>query len=448
MLNLHTKSRTRETRLDTFSKVGIFSLSLLAAATITYIYSPVLGTHANESAEESVYLDVAGVVGIRTNVSELDLTASSGSFVSGTVNVDVTSNSFYGYTLSLEDADNNTNLASTAVSDVVSSSFSGSKTSSAMADNSWGYSINNTDFYALPTLGYPVALKRTSSSMTTAYETTPVYFGVKVGMNLPATTYTDIVKFTAYVNGVDREPLEKSPNVDDNPHITINDITTMQEMRPTICLNSAIGDSATLTDTRDNNTYTVKKLKDGKCWMTDNLRIINQTITSADSDVTKDYTIPASSLEGFQANDSNSAYLDETYGGYYSWYTASAGSSEDPLLGDGTINLPSSICPKGWRLPTGGTGAEFKQLADSGYETYELMMGEPGFKPGGMAYDGRMTLDDGTFAYYWSSTAQGGRYDGRNSYRSRYFALFNNYVYSEYFGYTNIGGLNIHCIAR
>ena len=76
----------------------------------------------------------------------------------------------------------------------------------------------------------------------------------------------------------------------------------MQDMTSKIAENTPIGTVATLTDIRDNNTYTVRKLKDGKIWMTENLRLIDKTISSADSNLPsgETYTIPASDTSGFQ----------------------------------------------------------------------------------------------------------------------------------------------------
>ena len=119
----------------------------------------------------------------------------------------------------------------------------------------------------------------------------------------------------------------------------------MQQMTPEICTatttpnktattldtdGSHYGDpnyapTKTLIDTRDSNTYTVSKLADGKCWMTQNLRIINKTLTPTDSDVTSNYTIPASSINGFSSSDTSNAYIDSD-GGFlylvyrYRWY--------------------------------------------------------------------------------------------------------------------------------
>ena len=47
----------------------------------------------------------------------------------------------------------------------------------------------------------------------------------------------------------------------------------MQDMTTTTVTNACVGTSGTLTDRRDSKTYTVKKLADGKLWMTENLAI-------------------------------------------------------------------------------------------------------------------------------------------------------------------------------
>ena len=57
------------------------------------------------------------------------------------------------------------------------------------------------------------------------------------------------------------------------PGITLANITTMQEMTSDICAATTVGATATLKDTRDNSTYSVAKLADNKCWMTQNMRL-------------------------------------------------------------------------------------------------------------------------------------------------------------------------------
>ena len=196
----------------------------------------------------------------------------------------------------------------------------------------------------------------------------------------------------------------------------------MQQMNPNICRanttplatattldtdGSHHGDpnyvpTVTLTDTRDNNTYTISKLADGKCWMTQNLRIIDKTITPADSNVTANYTIPASSINGFSSNNTSNAYIDNTYGGYYSWYTATAGTGTYSMSSGKTL---ASICPKGWRLPTGGRGkSEYNDLYEK-YNSSSMLTSSPVNMnmAGYIAYGGFGQY--GTYSRYWASTA-------------------------------------------
>lgn len=89
------------------------------------------------------------------------------------------------------------------------------------------------------------------------------------------------------------------------------------------CDNLQLEHTITLTDIRDNNTYTVAKLKDGKCWMTQNLRIGGSTtmeLTPEDTDIGQNYTLPASDLNSHQG-----LYVEPTYGGYYSLLVTEAG---------------------------------------------------------------------------------------------------------------------------
>ena len=204
----------------------------------------------------------------------------------------------------------------------------------------------------------------------------------------------------------------------------IYSISNMQQMNPNICKanttpnrtattldtdGSHHGDpnyvpTKTLVDTRDNNTYTVSKLADGKCWMTQNLRIIDKTITPADSNVTANYTIPASSINGFNAYNTNNAYLDSIHGGYYTWTTATAGTGTTALSANGH-NTTVSICPKGWRLPTGGRGkSEYNDLYEK-YNSSSMLTSSPVNMnmAGYIAYGGFGQY--GTYSRYWASTA-------------------------------------------
>ena len=363
--------------------IGIFSASLLLAVTAFYIYSPISGTNADTTGQMHMSLDINSNISISTSENELELDATVGSFVNDSIDVYISTNSEYGYTLTLEDLDSSTNMVNTnpSVDSVVTSEFAGSKNSTTMADNTWGFSLDQTDFFRVPVNGNPVALKRTNGVTADSYETVPVGFGAKVGMGLTAGTYEDVVLFTAYVNGVSGQPADGTIISNNNgPDVrTISDITSMQQMTSKFCENTSLHQTATLTDIRDGNRYTVIKAKDGNCWMTQNLRLIDYTLTSADSDVpegfsfhvptfeTSEYHVGSGSQDEFK---SPAAAYNEQYGGYYNYHTAVGGWWGEGI--DQDVNSPQSICPKGWRIPTGTYGGEFEMLYRAYNMNYQL----------------------------------------------------------------------------
>ena len=244
----------------------------------------------------------------------------------------------------------------------------------------------------------------------------------------------------------------------------------MQDMTSTICNNVQLTDEASqmqLIDVRDGSVYWVAKLRDGKCWMTENLNLAGGTaLYSGTSDVpsgytsTPYYTLPASATvgaDGYTLTDGtqfssdsgqysfNSGNVTGTESGcnsthpcnsYYSWLTATAGgknSSGASVTGNG-YNAAYSICPAGWHLPTattegvardsgGYTGGEFYQMLN----LYGLTTGTyyadgnstptgasvfanikagtvPNFLRAGYYRSGSF-VNGGSYGLYWSSTS-------------------------------------------
>ena len=155
------------------------------------------------------------------------------------------------------------------------------------------------------------------------------------------------------------------------------------------------GDILALTDNRDNNTYAVAKLADGNCWMIENLRLDPSTTTFSSSNTNNPTTAfisaaPSSSTSNTMCGGNtgnNSACIDQvafnsdnlnrslsasatasspaqwySYGMMYNWYTASAGNGTYAMSSG---HVAGDICPKGWRLPTAGTGGELAVLNSS-----------------------------------------------------------------------------------
>ena len=238
------------------------------------------------------------------------------------------------------------------------------------------------------------------------------------------------------------------------PAATIANSTYLQDVEE--CPSTlTTGQVYSLKDSRDEQSYNVAKLADGKYWMTTNLNLAGGTVLSSDkSDVpsTNYYTLPASttissgtSVQSGQFSSDTTAYVFNTgnntttcnsstpCNSYYSWLAATAGgkdSSGNAVSTDG-YNAVYSICPKGWRLPTSTTsnanaqtspnwktgdwyaiatayGANLESNYYNSSDTNFYNNAGPGTTPNfllaGSYYNGWFYLG-GSTGYYWSSTA-------------------------------------------
>ncbi|MBQ7311363.1 MAG: InlB B-repeat-containing protein, partial [Alistipes sp.] len=238
-------------------------------------------------------------------------------------------------------------------------------------------------------------------------------------------------------------------------------LPTMQNWEGCTALNT--NEYTTLVDSRDGEKYVVKKLADGKCWMVQNLRLINKTLTPADSNVSANFTVPASTPAGSSWCTSNSSACDDkplayydastrsSYGALYNWYTATAGTGTYNTS-SGTVS--SSICPKGWRLPTGGASGEFAALDiawggtganRSSANTYSTFTGtyttgsNGGFDLAGYIAGSSLNVV-GENGYWWSSTA-----GSRNTAYRLYLGSGNTFVYPQDDSY-KYSGRSVRCI--
>ena len=420
------------------------STNLLAIA-LAFAVSLIFAQNANASNELTQVLNakISPVISIsapdevRVSLEPTQL----GKFESQEVKVNIFTNAISGYELYFSSYDEDTNLkhVNNAITRTIPSSFSGELTPATMANNTWGYSLNNTSFKAVPKHSIQVKLKDLKTYPSRADLVQSVYLGVKANSEIPSGVYTKRLVFTALAH--------------ENPNNFFS-IFRMQDMTSALCDTATTpvrtattfdtdgshhGDpnyvpTVTLTDTRDNNTYTVSKLADGKCWMTQNLRIAGKTITPADSNVTTSYTIPASSPSGFIAHDTSNAYVDSD-GGLYNWYTATAGTGTQSMSSGNTTN---SICPKGWRLPTGGSSGEFQTLYNN-YNSLSALRSSPVNLTLSGDVGNSTPYGRGSYGRYWSSTA----HSSGNAYLI-YLAASN--VYPAY----NIGtyfGFSVRCVA-
>ena len=377
---------------------GVFAASLLVTLAAVYFYSPTAGTHANTV---NMGVEVGSVINMSLDKSSLALGGNPGQFTSGNIAATISTNSAFGYTLAIEDADNNTSLTSETSEDAFTSTFSGSRTEETMENNTWGFSIDAENFYKIPVKNSPVIVKRVQSHIDGDSDSSTVTIGAKIGQSITSGLYTDRLLLSAYANGVDGEPEGVDPDSED-PHEIGDEPEPYEEGEGTnenrLVLARSMQDpklkqycastytptrdsdvaaftryfngnqtpKAILKDKRDNKTYQIAKLADGHCWMTQNIAIIGMTISSDLSDVVNDFTIADSDFSKLANNPVtvNAAYLhdDPKRGGYYNWMTATAGTG--PRESGNFNNATASICPKGWRLPSSGSNSEYQTIAD------------------------------------------------------------------------------------
>ena len=225
----------------------------------------------------------------------------------------------------------------------------------------------------------------------------------------------------------------------------------MQNMPASQCTTTA----RNATDNRDNNTYKVQRLADGKCWMLDNLRLDLTNSTILNSLTTTNTHVDSTSLTSLKSGNrsagaqyassgfatwnsssssnvfnqakANADYKDTTtttYGAgsgkigvYYNYCAASAGSycynSGTPSSDPDTSTLQDAkydLCPAGWRMPTSTTNGEYQALYtaySSNATNFRNALSTP---LSGSFYDGS-AHSQGSAGYFWSSTYYNG-YNG------------------------------------
>ena len=266
-----------------------------------------------------------------------------------------------------------------------------------------------------------------------------------------------------------------------------NNYYKIQDMNSTICSNVGSADLGVIgqvIDTRDNEVYKIAKLKDGKCWMLDNLRLdpansttlVNITESNTHASATTlnyfkngggttsdKYPTAKINNEAWTSSSQNyysipmtiNTYKNQTttsYGAgsgkigvYYNYCAASAGSY---CYGNGTSSgTPSGdatedLCPKGWRMPAGSYSGEYQALLT--------------------AYNNNKTATDpNSFQYNLSTPLSGYVYSGSASGQGAYGSWWSSrggtfvfYLYvsggsvnpADYGGH--VAGRSLRCIAQ
>ena len=232
-------------------------------------------------------------------------------------------------------------------------------------------------------------------------------------------------------------------------------ITYMQDInssnKASVLANLAIGATYQIKDSRDGTTYCVGKLADGNLWLLDNLALdltnsavlngMNQNNTNASNTtlgyfrngggnvsdkyaiggvaswgdtptyaLSASYSVPLFDLTNKHIVPTDATIITGDYkvGGYYNYCAASAGSycfgNGAAEQGTSTGDATEDICPKGWRMPTGGTSGEYQALYNnSNYNIYANYRSALHLPLSGYYYCGT-AYEQGARGGFWAST--------------------------------------------
>ena len=257
------------------------------------------------------------------------------------------------------------------------------------------------------------------------------------------------------------------------------------------CSSMSTGDVTARKDTRDNQVYAIAKLADGNCWMIENLRLNNdyenmdwgdkektqgfggnfnglassETVTftattlansayTTDSTSGSPYLVSGESIEyhmpryngsNTTATVANMTSADQnvySYGNYYS-FNAALASTEALDSATESAKAGTSICPAGWRLPTGLTDGETTVLnntINSGSTTSSTGLRS---YPNNFIYSGRIQSSAisfrGSYSYFWTASA-GSAQGAYSFYFTPSAVTLASHIYRQ-------GGFTIRCVA-
>jgi len=369
------------------------------------------------------------------------MNVTGGNIASGCIAVSVSTDSLHGYTASISGptsgnltTSNNLTIGSTTGTMAAPTTFASQTTGGA-----WGFAIPSGQIHGFTSAfdsTYTVQHSATNTSrfaqvpatitpfsQTTQANTSPnvyhVFFAVAAGPTLTSGVYSGQVTFSANINATPP------------PLILMQDITHQ----------NCPANRTMVTDARDNRTYWIQRMPDGLCWMQTNLAYagggnntfgdvmdITEGITGTNIDVGQVCRGDDASLNAhgqgcfWEPTGSNPTAFPDTpsistdgtgqFGYLYNWCAAMG--SQPAACQTATAEQPNqsiSVCPAGWRLPTGGSGGEFEALNNvingGATNTSAGLLSSGLFQYGGWFFSGSFGNAGTPFGQgvYWASSA-------------------------------------------
>ena len=240
-------------------------------------------TYSQDATVRFTFNSELNVVIDDADIEILDLAPGTSSD-SNVVGITISTNNMVGYTASatVGNATYNTTSMTNDNNDTFTSISTDASEASLSTDNTWGYttSLDNGSSWANLS-GLPIY---TGTPKEIAKTTSPANDAIKFKINAKAATsqaagdYKNVINFTVVANV---PPRTFEDILGSNP--IIQDVT--EEVCDAV---EAIDDQSRLMDSRDGKLYYVAKLRDGHCWMTQNLDLnidSSKTYTNNDTDL-------------------------------------------------------------------------------------------------------------------------------------------------------------------
>ena len=497
-----------------FGAGGVMLAGILGAMLFPAMPEGAHAEDVSQSAGTKVNLTVQPVIAVSAadNAVSVDVTPTQGgTFEKNATTLSVSTNNETGYSLYLSTANGKSTLASLnpSVTNTIGA-VSGTVEEGDFGDNTWGYNlsegtpsdIENLAYQAVP--GDSTVQKGFGSEGPTASDTYTLTFGTKVNTSLPSGTYSNQVVVSVVANPAYVPNLTQISNMQDmtteicnastvgqtnrltdtrdgklywvakladnqcwmtqnldldlstNTALTPDDSDVSTSWTPTMSTQTTLssGDFTSGTDgyngvrSFDGGMYVNSSLTSwDTCSYWNSTFCSNWTKVEDESDGTKMVAMSEPRDDGviLDGDTYDAHYL---VGNYYQWNAATAGTGAS--VTDQYDDASSSICPKGWRLPSRGssstTGNEFYELTNTAYGITNSTDGANSlrksplyFVPAGYVYSGSLRYA-GLSGFYWSSTAVSSNY--------AYFLYFrsggvypSNSVYRYY-------GRSVRCLAR
>ena len=358
-----------------------------------------------ETMKSEVNIKPSMTLDVPVSSINLNLDPATNAFTSKDINITVGTNNKTGYWISMSSSTGESDLVNIDdnTKTIPTIATAGSYTSLDFPVNQWGYKIDSGNYIPF------VSGATIKSSNTTANgETFKLNIASKIDYLQPSGTYNMAL------------------NIKMLPNMTTNYI---QNLDSALCTE----DPMVVIDNRDEQSYIVQRLKDGKCWMMTNLNLgavkLTQDLTSANTNIAtvvtaEDFNGWDRAISGYvnsynipkyttitTTNSANNLVTDSVskmpYGTLYNSCATTAGYYCDN--GTTVVDNKYTICASGWTLPTLD---ELRVLLDR-YSSFEKMHapiedGGAAFTLAGQFYDTVNNTNQGNTAAYWSLT-QGGK---------------------------------------